>query len=809
MAIREHYNVASVKTADDLRSIALREKVRDLSSLSLPEIDKVVDRIAQLVPAGNVPAMIFSGLARLTERKLPPEATKNDIALLFKGVEQMLDTAVYAAFFAGPAAVIAAYQNLLKLAGKDPDASFPEGTWQFYIEYALREDTARHANETVGFDMIFREHGVELDQVDRFTAWVMAAIHCLAQYDALLANEWYERVTTYALVEATRALPDAARYAQVYRDWERMRPYMRDSETQVGETYPEYRRRKFRRFLTRITQYLPLEAQQTWQERLKAALDDEELDKYQTQMSILAYLEPGPYGETRHAIDFKDAFIGVIYRGHYYLIPACRPGKAEPARVDTVREQTAAILASPPADQSSGLSLLAGVRRAAVTELRSKLSNGLVRTLDTLHRAPILLNFDAPSRERPLSDIRQAERGVGDHPLTIFDTGESFVFDQSHIFFDGAWGAALAEILTNEAAGWAAYLHEQPPLQAGSIQISPLACTLKPEEAEIVNTMPRVTREVCAENDQADLEGMLLMRRRLKQRSAEFKLTVNDLLVLYRAIHTITYKPDAGLMATLKTLTDREGQLGVAASVALEALQGTRMLNPAILLPIDASRRTPRDRVYPMSFEIPLGELDVIGLHQRTVEALKFCQDNPDNLEAFKMFSALRGEYLSTLAGFGEVFSQAKAVAIEGKTDSINTIKLLANMSRPLQRMLNKIPDRFEVLNDIIRGREVFSNVGAVVPGSTLTRFTTAKDDNDKKTLAWGVLTDAEGVMHITLRDFRRHVGLLAGAGRFDLAQRITQDYLDAYVHDLNIFIRHLRLVAETRRRRELIAFAD
>jgi len=147
------------------------------------------------------------------------------------------------------------------------------------------------------------------------------------------------------------------------------------------------------------------------------------------------------------------------------------------------------------------------------------------------------------------------------------------------------------------------------------------------------------------------------------------------------------------------------------------------------------------------------------------------------------------------LAGFGAVLSRAKEIALMGESASIGTIKLLAHMPTPLQRMLDKVPGRFDVLNDLIKGREVFSNLGAVVPTSSLTRFITAKDDNDKKTLAWGVVTDANGVMHISLRDFRPHIGLLEACGCRDLAVRMAQDYLEAYVRGLNTFIRDLQRV--------------
>ncbi|HUM72389.1 MAG TPA: hypothetical protein PLK31_26490, partial [Chloroflexota bacterium] len=144
------YAQASIKTADNLRSIAHSTAVRDLSQLSLPEIDTAVDAVAQFAPAGNVPGIILNGLARLPGRRPPAANVQRDVNLLFKGVEAALDKAVYGALFAGPAAVLWGYQNLLKLAGKEPVAAFPEGVWQFYVQYACREDSARHTIVTRG-----------------------------------------------------------------------------------------------------------------------------------------------------------------------------------------------------------------------------------------------------------------------------------------------------------------------------------------------------------------------------------------------------------------------------------------------------------------------------------------------------------------------------------------------------------------------------------------------------------------------------------------------------------------------------------
>ncbi|NJN93973.1 MAG: hypothetical protein HC875_07690 [Anaerolineales bacterium] len=256
---------ASLKTADNLHTIAQRSQLSlpEVERLTLPELASVVEQVARLTPAGNVPGMILSGLARLPERRPPAKMVRRDLNLLFKGVEQTLDKAVFATFFAGPAAVIGAYQHLLKLAGKDPAEAFPEGTWQFYVEYAMREDTARHANETHGFDTFLRRHELHLNPVDRATAWVMAAIYCLHHYHDLLTNEWRERVRTHLLVELTRHRPDAARYAHLYPLWEKQRPYGRPaSESRLP--YVVYRCDRFDRFLAEAMADLDTATQSAW-----------------------------------------------------------------------------------------------------------------------------------------------------------------------------------------------------------------------------------------------------------------------------------------------------------------------------------------------------------------------------------------------------------------------------------------------------------------------------------------------------------------------------------------------------------------
>ncbi|MGD8623787.1 MAG: hypothetical protein PVJ34_04570, partial [Anaerolineae bacterium] len=269
MDIKRRYTEATVKTASNLKTVARSVTVQELSSLSLPEIEAVADLVAQMVPAGNVPGVILNGLARLRSRHPSLKTIQRDVNLLFKGVEQTLDRLVCAAVFAGPAAVIGGYQLLLKLAGKDPEDSFPEGTWQFYVSYALREDTARHTNETHGFDTTLAQHGIHLDRVDRMTAWIMAAIYCLHQYDALLENEWRERVYSHLLREVT-----AGEHDQLYRDWEQQRPYSRGADVETSQDYPAYRRARFDRFLEEAMADLAPARRQAWAARVATAEQD-------------------------------------------------------------------------------------------------------------------------------------------------------------------------------------------------------------------------------------------------------------------------------------------------------------------------------------------------------------------------------------------------------------------------------------------------------------------------------------------------------------------------------------------------------
>lgn len=787
------YAQASIKTADNLRSIAHSTAVRDLSQLSLPEIDTAVDAIARLAPAGNVPGVILNGLARQPGHRPPAANVQRDVNLLFKGVEAALDRVAYGAFFAGPAAVISGYQQLLKLAGKEPAAAFPEGVWQFYVQYAGREDSARHTIETGGFDAMLGKHQIALHPVDRITAWLMAAIHALHQYPDLLANEWRERVYLATLQEVTAVQPDAAHYANLYPAWEKQRPYGRDRDADPNHNFATHRRHKFDQFLAEATRHLSAAAYQAWTERLQTMR--QALKEYQQQLSLWTYLEPDAYGENRRPLTWEQLHVGLIVQGRYYLIPASDPETGRPSAVTAVREQVAAIHALPTGMTAVKLATLATLKRTALAELRRSWNKTLAASLTRLQHAPILFNADQRPSHLTLNDIRQTERGIGDHPLTLFDTGQSIVFDQSQIFFDAAWGAALAEIFTREAMSWAVYLRGLPPPTAGDLIIKPLAFPLEPAEQRYIEQSPRLTPEVNAETDQINLSLLHTTRQLCQQRSEWLNLTVTDWLVLYRAIHALTYQPDLTLAAEVAALTQTP-RYEAAAALTQTALTVGQAL-PVVLIPLEAAHTSPRDRLYPLVFVAPLRELDVRGLHGRAHDALTAARQGDIS---FAEFDQQRRAYLAALAGFGQILHHAQEISVRGESASAGTLKRWATMPAPVLRFLEAMPDRFDPLHDLMKGQEVFANMEPLTPNSSLTRFSAAKEDSEKKGLAWGVLTDAQGVMRVTLRDCRPHVAALTGIGYKALATRLAQHYLDTYAAGLNNYLHELRRIAAASR---------
>jgi hypothetical protein len=778
--VAEAYRQASLKTANDLRTIATSGELFQLSQLALPEIDHLTEEVARVVPAGNVPGIILSGLARLGSRQVSGSDSRKQIGLLFKGARQVLDNAVYGTFFAGPAAVLYGYQQLLRLAGKNTDTAFPDGTWQFYLEFALREDGARHTNETTGFHERLQQHHIQLQPSDMLAAWVLTSAFTLNQLPALLANEWLERVAIKLLLELEPSLPD------LFGAWDKARPYVRGTDAGTAD-YPTYRRRIFEAFLQKHLVTLPLETQRIYQAQLREA-QQQRLEPYLKQMSWLAYLEPEAHNESRIPYKLDSAFMGIIWQGSYHLLPVSMATDPEQVRAATV-----AILNGNPQQAATLDETLVTARRGAHPTLRKMQDKSTLDELEKLRRAPILINWDERDAREPLVLLRQGKRGIGDHALTIFRTAESIAFDQSHIFFDGVWGSAIAEIMTNEALSWAVYLSQLPPARPASdltyrlaLQ-APAALVQKAHESV-------VPAETGAENTSIRLNSVMALRKLLKQRSDLVQVTVNDILILYRGLHAVRYTQSAALQQSIDALaSDPRKEVQQARRMVLDEMARLNGKNPALLMPLDASRHDPRERIYPTTFRNPL--TDFHEQHITCLNALRTYKAGIHGTRSaeFKTFYDTQLTYLRLIAGFGELLTRYRKIALAGQSTSTASIKFLGHLPPAVQKLLDTIPGKFDILNEIIKGEEVFSNMGRVAAGSSLRRFITAKDDNDQKTLAWGVLTDDKGVLHLSLRDFRPHVAVLQKLGFDDLARQIAGEYLDAYADGLNQYAAELR----------------
>ncbi len=846
---QEAYRQAAAATLASIHEAVSTAELTYYSNRSIAEVEALQEEVASVIPAGNIVGLVLSGLVRLRSRDLPADQAKSDVSALLRGLEMLPRSIIpktrYVTFFAGPAAVLSAYQRLLALAGKDIDSAFPDGLWQFYLEFALREDGARHANETIGFQRALADYGLNLSPMDQLAVWGCAVSQIYFQYDELLYNEWHERVYLNLLeqVVAEANLGHKLSFRRLSRAWAAQRPYQRGQDARHDENYPLYRRRRFERFLESRLAFLP-EVYKSQLDRTYTRQLEQELAAYQQQMTILATLDPERYRENRTPIPLWQAKIGLIFQGRYYLLPAChtdhvgRPllfetqqpdasfsplqpdsegklynqaghllevdrtgrvydvkanrvcGYLRPAHFQVIRRQVAAIFNHHSDDMPLAKldEQLIAIGRTEQERARRELRAETVQQeLRALKLAPIIINWDEQDRSKPVAYIRRGKRGLGDHAITIFRTENSIVFDQSHVFFDGTWGMALSEILTNEAISWAAYFNSlAAPEPAHQL---PYHLQL-PVQTALEKFPQNITLEVAAENTGVNMKALYALHKLLPQRHPELKLTINDWLILYRCEFGHEYRPSSKIEDALfefraeNTLKAQE-----VYTLINDILIKSQVNNPSLMIPMNATATSPRERLYPTTFRNPF--TDLWTNYQNAASALSRYVDTQTQTD-WAIFTEARRSLLAQLNYFGQLLRAYKRVALEGGSTSTATIKLMAHLPPYLLKLLGEIPQRIDILNEVIKGEEVFSNVGRVARGSSLSRFISAKDDNENKALVWGVLTDDDDMMHLSLRDFRPHVVALYELDRIGLAEMIVKDYLDAFVTGFNQFVANL-----------------
>jgi len=798
--LRNELYEASRMTKVSIQNVITTMQLQELSRLALPEIERLSDEVARVAPAGNVPGLILSTLTQLEGRNVQENESRRHVGLLLRGVRQTLDKAIYGTFFAGPAAVIYGYQQLLRLAGKELDSAFKEGTWQFYLEFALREDTARHANETIGFHRALHQHNIQLSDGDMLASWLLATHNVIYQLPAIIKNEWREHtilklLADIAIENKIRNIDD---YIKLRQKWIQQRPFSRSQTNH--HPFAQHRHEFFEAFYTPYLSALRGKLQKEFSSRYQV-LESERLQAYKQQMTWLAYLNPDSHSETRVPYDLQQAQIAVIWKGNYYLIPL-----KDLANITHTRRLALAILAENGSSHHANVDdVLVRIPREEHARLIRQMGQTTKQELDNLRFAPIIINWDKRDVRQPLSAIRRGKRGVGDHAMTIFHTQESMVFDLSHIFFDGAWGAGLAEVLTNEAIEQANMLNGETRIRFTGNPPAPHSPKLhiSPQFINKIKTNP-IPIEASADS-QFTIDPILSLRRLLKHRSDLAQITVNDLFILFRGIHTLSYQMSPSVIDRIEALgRSRKATHKQAYQATIGSIKKTSYKNPAIMIPIDASAYDPKQRIFPTTFRNPF--TDFWHIHQETMSALHGYEEQHTRASR-KAFEEAQGNYLRMVGGFGQLLTRYKEIATQGESASNASIKALAHIHPAIQRLLDNIPGRFDMLNEVIKGEEVFSNVGKVVAGSTLRRFASAKDDNQLKMFSWGVITDNTDMVHISLRDFRSHVSILFDIGEENLAHAITQDYLDSYVAGLLQYVTDLRKITVTTTKRKFNFF--
>jgi hypothetical protein len=407
--------------------------------------------------------------------------------------------------------------------------------------------------------------------------------------------------------------------------------------------------------------------------------------------------------------------------------------------------------------------------------------------VEALRAAPIIVSLDRRDPTMPLGAIRRARRGCGDHAMTIMRAGDGAVFDMSHIFFDGIWGAVLAEVVTGFASALAGALGVGRAARVAAPPALALAASPALRRAAGEAAAPA---EVGAETRAASLAPIATLRRRLAER--EMPLTVNDLLLLGRYAHAADYRPGPAAMAALDDLAARGGDAARVHAQIVEALEAQRALVPSLLIPMDASWIEPRQRLHPATLRNPWP--DLLPRLARCEGLLRAAAREPSPA-AWRAFEAERTELCGDLLAYAAVLRALREITTRGESFTTAALRLMGHLPRPMQSLLDLIPQKIDLLNEIVKGAEVFSNIGQVARSSSVSRFASSRDDGDTKLLIWGLMADARGQLVITLRDFRPHVAPLLAAGHGALAELLAADFLEAYAQTLNGLVRRLQRV--------------
>ena len=240
-------------------------------------------------------------------------------------------------------------------------------------------------------------------------------------------------------------------------------------------------------------------------------------------------------------------------------------------------------------------------------------------------------------------------------------------------------------------------------------------------------------------------------------------------------------------------------------AVAVEKMWATPQ-NPSILIPLLADQ-DPRERAYPLLFEVPIRELNLIRLHQQALAALVAYETDAghERLQNYTTFDQLQREYLATLAGFCQILAATKQIARQGGNRGQEAVKMTATLPPRMKNLFNQLSDRSEPVNNVLRGSEIFEWLDMSTSLNSISRFQAGKEDSEQKSLTWSGLLDVQGNLTLTLRDFRPEIVALYTNGRQQLAQQISSHYLSSYTRGFNTFVGALRRITKSSRETQIL----
>ena len=81
--------------------------------------------------------------------------------------------------------------------------------------------------------------------------------------------------------------------------------------------------------------------------------------------------------------------------------------------------------------------------------------------------------------------------------------------------------------------------------------MEPLSLPIHRADWDVLKAQTRIITEAFAETEIVEFKQIRRLRRLFKQEGMLRLFTVNDILTVYRALHTLTYKPSGQLMRVL------------------------------------------------------------------------------------------------------------------------------------------------------------------------------------------------------------------------------------------------------------------